>query len=49
MAKKSWAKGRKEPTCLVRIEPDVYYAAKEESEKEKMTLKLGCLLFCEDS
>jgi predicted HicB family RNase H-like nuclease len=39
MVKKSWAKGRKDPTCLVRVEPDIYNEAKEEAEKEKMTLK----------
>lgn len=37
--KKSWARGRKEPTLLVRLEPDVYQGAKEEAEKAKMTMK----------
>jgi predicted HicB family RNase H-like nuclease len=39
MSKKSWAKGRKDPTRLVRIDPDIYQGAKEEAEKSKMTLK----------
>ena len=37
--KKSWAKGRKDPTLLVRLDPDIYAGAKEEAEKAKMTLK----------
>jgi predicted HicB family RNase H-like nuclease len=37
--KKSWSKGRREPTLLVRLDVDVYQRAKEEAEKAKMTLK----------
>jgi len=37
--KKSWAKGRKDPTLLVRLDPDIYEGAKKEAEKAKMTLK----------
>jgi len=39
MIKKSWGKGRREPTLLVRLEADVYQGAKEEAEKAKMTIK----------
>jgi predicted HicB family RNase H-like nuclease len=39
MSKKVWAKGRKDPTLLVRLDADVYQGAKEEAEKAKMTLK----------
>ncbi len=39
MAKKSWAKGRKDPTLLVRLESDVYERSKMIAEKNKMTLK----------
>ena len=39
MAKKSWAKGRKDPTLLVRLDPDIYQGAKEEADKAKMTMK----------
>jgi len=39
MSKKVWAKGRKDPTLLVRLDADVYQGSKEEAEKAKMTLK----------
>lgn len=39
MAKKVWAKGRREATHLVRLEADIYQAAKDMAEKEGMTLK----------
>ena len=39
MSKKSWAKGRKDPTRLVRVDPDVYEISKQEADKDKMTLK----------
>lgn len=37
--KKEWAKGRKAPTLLVRLDEDVHLGAKEEAKKAKMTLK----------
>jgi predicted HicB family RNase H-like nuclease len=39
MTKKVWAKGRREATHLVRLEPDIYQDAKNMAEKEGMTLK----------
>ncbi len=36
--KTSWAKGPRKRTCLVRLEPDVYEAAKEEARKDCMPL-----------
>ncbi len=39
MNKKPWAKGRKDATCLVRLDPDIYEKAKEQAYKEEMSLK----------
>jgi predicted HicB family RNase H-like nuclease len=39
MAKNEWAKGRKDPTLLVRLDPDVHQGAKEEAKAAKLTLK----------
>jgi predicted HicB family RNase H-like nuclease len=39
MAKNEWAKGRKDPTLLVRLDADIHQGAKEEAKKSKMTLK----------
>jgi hypothetical protein len=37
--KKVWAKGRKAPTLLVRLDQDIHQAGKEEAEKCSMTFK----------
>jgi len=39
MAKNTWAKGRKEPTCLVRLDPKTHQWAKEQGEKNCVTLR----------
>ena len=39
MKKKVWARGRKDPTCLVRIEADIFEEAKVQAEKDGMSLK----------
>lgn len=39
MSVKPWAKGRKEPTLLVRLDADVHKYAKDIAKKDKMTLK----------
>jgi predicted HicB family RNase H-like nuclease len=39
MVKTSWAKGRKEPTCLVRLDSDIHIKAKIQADKESVSLK----------
>jgi predicted HicB family RNase H-like nuclease len=39
MAKRSWAKGRKHPIKLVRLEPQLHFLAKEQADKDCKTLK----------
>lgn len=39
MKKKLWAKGRKERTCVTRLDEDVHEESKEMAKKYRMSLK----------
>jgi predicted HicB family RNase H-like nuclease len=39
MAKKSWSKGRKEQSCMVRINLEIHKKAKILAESRRMSLK----------